>query len=111
MFEYIQRQTVLTRKPEEIQGWLLMRRAGLTSEQKSLIMAQLGKDLTCEKVATAMQNTFGQQSMPKEKSVKLSDVAQASYDDELYEDHLEYDEEPYDAQDYESNQEESGEMF
>ena len=69
LFEYIQRIRLSTRKvkefdielPDPVQGWFLLRRAGLTEEQKTLIMSQVGKDLSFEKVSQALQTTLGQQ--------------------------------------------------
>jgi len=124
LFEYIARQTQLTRKvaefkvvlPEEVQGWLLIRRANLTAEQRSLVMSQVGSTLTFEKVAQVMQTTFGQQSVPKERSIKFQDDDQHNdhyddhYDDQQVPDDAyygtdewddtHYEEEYYDEQDY-----------
>ena len=69
LFEYIQRIRLSTRKvkefdielPDPVQGWFLLRRAGLTEEQKTLIMSQVGKDLSFDKVSQALQTTLGQQ--------------------------------------------------
>ena len=38
--------------------------------KKALIMTQIGEKLTFETVAKALQTTFGQQSVPKEKGIK-----------------------------------------
>ena len=75
MFEYIQHIRQSTARiseynvvlPDEIQGWLLMRRAGLTDEQKSLVMTQCGKDLKMEKVCDVLQTTFGQTQVMSER--------------------------------------------
>ena len=42
---------------------MFLRRSGLTEEQKSLVMTQVGKDLEFERIITVMQKTFGQNSV------------------------------------------------
>ncbi len=78
-----------------------MRLAGLTEEQRSLVMAQLGKDLKFDKVAQVLQTTFGQQQMMTDKrnrqhapvAVHYQDFE--DYGDEAYFEHDEYEEDGY----------------
>jgi hypothetical protein len=46
--------------PDEVAGWLLMRRAGLTKEQTQLIQTTVGTETTVEKVEKALYLTLGQ---------------------------------------------------
>ena len=56
MFEYIQRIRLHARKlqqfkialPGEVGSWLLLRRAGLNEEQKTLVMSQVGMNIMLE---------------------------------------------------------------
>jgi len=71
LFDYIQRIRLATRKvkahsielPDQVQGWLLIRRAGFTEEQKTLIMSQSAGSLGFENIARIAQSTFRQQSV------------------------------------------------
>ena len=71
LFDYIQRIRLATRKvkahkielPDQVQGWLLIRRVWFMEEQKTLIMSQSAGMLGCENVARIAQATFGQQSV------------------------------------------------
>lgn len=87
LFDFIQRTRQATAKvaehnvklPEEVQGWLLLRRAGLSEDQKTLVTTQTGKDLKFDKVAEVLQTTFGQtQTM----NVRHSKVHYAKDEDE-----------------------------
>jgi len=90
LFEYIQRIRLATKKigefkitlPEPVQGWLLLSRAGLTPDQKTMVMTQVGKDLSFTKVSTAMETIFGQQSVMQEKSANTYVLDAEWYDDE-----------------------------
>ena len=77
---------MLTKRLPEVQGWLLLRRAGLTAEQKSLVMSQAGKGLTFDSVASNRQTTFGQESLPKpamaEKAITYQD--EEEYGDDAF---------------------------
>ena len=46
--------------PDAISGWLLLRRAGLTLEQRHLVMSQVGSDTEIAKVESALYFLFGQ---------------------------------------------------
>ena len=46
--------------PDAVSGWLLMRHANLTPEQRQLVMSQVPKDFTPEKIEEAMFYLFGQ---------------------------------------------------
>ena len=67
-FDYIARIRLSTNRvlghkidlPYEVRGWLLLRRAGLPEEQKTLVMSQIGTNLAFNKVAAVLQTTFGQ---------------------------------------------------
>ena len=48
------------RLPKEVTGWLLLRRSGLTQEQKQLVQSQCGPTLEEDKVEQAMYYLFGQ---------------------------------------------------
>ena len=71
--EFIQRQTRLARKikdynvelPELVQGWLLLRRAQLTPDQKSLVMSNIKGILNFTKIEETLTTLFGQSSFPK----------------------------------------------
>jgi hypothetical protein len=75
LFEYISRIRLSTKRiqehkiklPDKVRGWLLLRRAGLSEEQKTLVMSQCGTDLAFDKVASLMQTTFGEKQMPSDK--------------------------------------------
>ena len=45
--------------PDEVAGWLLMRRAGLTKEQTQLIQTSLGTETTDEKVEKSVVSDLG----------------------------------------------------
>ena len=84
MFEYIQlirlsARTELQLKidlQEEVRGWLLLRRAALKEEQKTLVMSQVGMTLTLERVAVVLQSTCGQQLGPQD-----TDASSALHDE------------------------------
>jgi len=46
--------------PDAISGWLLLKRAGLTMEQRQLVMSQCGSDTEISKVEGALYFLFGQ---------------------------------------------------
>ena len=46
--------------PSEITGWLLLRRSGLSQEQRQLVMSQTGSTLAEEKVEEALYYLYGQ---------------------------------------------------
>ena len=46
--------------PESISGWLLLRRAGLTADQRHLVMSQCGSNTETMKVEEVMYFLFGQ---------------------------------------------------
>ena len=46
--------------PDEIAGWLLLRRAGLSQEQRQLVLSQTSSTLAEEKVEQALYYLFGQ---------------------------------------------------
>ncbi len=68
LFDYIARIRFSTKRilehkidlPDQVRGWLLMCRAGLSEEQKTLVMSQPGANLAFDKVAAVLQTTFGQ---------------------------------------------------
>ena len=45
--------------PDEVAGWLLMRRAGLTKEQTQLIQTAVGTETTVEKVEKSVVSDLG----------------------------------------------------
>ena len=49
--------------PAPVDGWLLLRRAGLNSVETSLVMSQLQGDLANDRVSQVLELTFGQQSL------------------------------------------------
>ena len=104
MFEYINRVRLSTDKvakykvvlPDEIQGWLLMRRAGLTEEQKTLVMTQVGTDLKFEKIAKVLQTTFGQTQVMKSTGRHEKTYYEEDYqEDERWEEPPEYEDTYY----------------
>ena len=48
------------RLPKEVAGWLLLRRSGLSQEQKQLVQSQCGPTLEEDKVEQAMYYLYGQ---------------------------------------------------
>ena len=46
--------------PDEITGWLLLRRAALTKDQQHLVQTQVGRNLTLTNVEQSMYQVFGQ---------------------------------------------------
>ena len=78
LFDFIQRIRLSTRKikehgielPDQVQGWLLLRRAGLSDAQKAMIMTQVASTLSMDTVADCLQKTFGQQSIVSERHAK-----------------------------------------
>ena len=120
LFDYIARIRLSTKKvaehritlPDEVQGWLLMRRAGLSEEQKTLVMSQIGMDLGFEKVAKTLQSTFGQQQVMTDRRQKsavhyLEEGGDAQYDDDGYADDTYYQDDWY-QQDWEDEYDEDG---
>jgi len=117
LFDYIGRIRLSTKKilehkvdlPDKVRGWLLLRRAGLSEEQKTLVMSQVGTDLSFDKVASVLQTTFGEKQVPSERKKHTPSVHFAADEwDEPYDDYAEnfenYDhhewEEPYGAEEY-----------
>ena len=116
LFDYVQRTRQSTKKvkefkielPDKVQGWLLLRRAGLTAEQKALIMAQVGSDLAFDKVVAALQNTLGQTQVMTEKRggkqyLQQDELEDAAADDSWYDDEQDdvyYDDDGYGEDDY-----------
>ena len=83
--------------PDEVAGWLLMRRAGLTKEQTQLIQTTIGTETTVEKVEKALYLTLGQNhkvpSPAKFQNMRgrwKSDRAHFAEDEVYYEDDGEY---------------------
>ena len=50
--------------PPTVDGWLLLRRAGLNSVETSMVMSQLQGDLANDRVSQVLEQTFGQRSLP-----------------------------------------------
>ena len=50
--------------PEALKGWLLLRRCGLSREQRTLIQSHVGTDLTFERVRQTLYFSLGQDSLP-----------------------------------------------
>ena len=83
--------------PDEVAGWLLMRRAGLTKEQTQLIQTTVGTETTVEKVEKALYLTLGQNhkvpSPAKFNNMRgrgKTDRAHFAEDEVYYEDDGEY---------------------
>ena len=99
MFDYVNRFVQLTRRvgefniklPDEVQGWMLMRKAGLTTEQRQLIMAQVGTNLAFAQVSQVLQTTLGQQHTTDDHR-KRQKEAYYQDDDDIY-----YDDDPDDV--------------
>lgn len=59
--------------PDEVVGWLLMRRAGLTREQTQLIQTTVGTETKVENVEKALYLTLGQNHrLPSAKSINMN---------------------------------------
>ena len=83
--------------PDEVAGWLLMRRAGLTKEQKQLIQTTVETETAVEKVEKALYLTRGQNhkvpSPAKFNNMRgrwKTDRAHFAEDEVYYEDDGEY---------------------
>jgi len=71
LLEYFARVRKITRNvkehgiemPDEVQGWLLLRRAGLKREDRLMIMSRIG-DMKLATVTQALTFTYGQDSTP-----------------------------------------------
>ena len=71
LLEYFTRVQKITRNvkehgiemPDEVQGWLLLRRAGLKREDRLMIMSRIG-DMKLATVTQALTFTYGQDSTP-----------------------------------------------
>ena len=72
LFDFIARFRAVERKlkthdlqmPEKIRAWMLLRKSGYDANQKALVMSIVGvkENFTFDKVAGAMESTFGQES-------------------------------------------------
>ena len=94
--------------PSEVTGWLMLRRSGLTQEQKQLVQGQCGATLEESKVEEAMYYLFGQDyrgrvgpqvrynnhqhSKGKNNNWRKTSQAYTTYDEDNYE------EEAYEAE-------------
>ena len=75
LLEYFTRVQRITRSvkehgielPDEVQGWLLLRRAGLKREDRLMIMSRIS-DMKMATVTQALTFTYGQDAMPKHRS-------------------------------------------
>ena len=103
--------------PTAVSGWLLLRRAGLTVEQRQLVQTNVGSAMEEVKIEEAMFLLFGQdyrraQNEPSRGfrgkgaarwSGRKSHAAYAAADEPFYEDDFEYDlEETYAADEHEA---------
>lgn len=86
--------------PDDLRGWLLLRRSGISTEQRTLIMGNLGKDLSLAFVTTALYFSFGQDSLPhrhyKHGHAYLGVTADQDDDDDV-DDFFDYDDHGDDA--------------
>eukprot|EP00435_Cladocopium_sp_Y103_P075356 s4_g56.t1 len=57
LFERCARKTGV-KFPDEARGWLMLHRAGLSEEQKAVVIARAGGDLSREKISTAMRSCY-----------------------------------------------------
>lgn len=57
LFERCARKTGL-KFPEEARGWLMLHRAGLSEEQKAVVIARAGGDLNLEKISTSLRSCY-----------------------------------------------------
>jgi hypothetical protein len=70
LFEYINRSRQLESRlreheiklPSSVHGWMLLRTGGYDRRERNLILGQLGRDISFDRVAEALQLTFGQES-------------------------------------------------
>ncbi len=89
LFEYVQRIHEATKKvsefksrlPEKVQGWLLLRRAGLTYEQRPIIITLVGKTVTFDNLASSMQLVLGQHQTMSERRARYVNLAEHAADD------------------------------
>ena len=59
--------------PEELYGWLLVRRGGFTKTQRELVFSACADDMGFKKVAEHLEATFGPDSLPdRSESVNLA---------------------------------------
>eukprot|EP00435_Cladocopium_sp_Y103_P073897 s9_g45.t1 len=57
LFEKCARKTGV-KFPDEARGWLMLHRAGLSEEQKAVVIARAGGDLNREKISTALRSCY-----------------------------------------------------
>ena len=60
--------------PDEVRDWLLLRRAGLSKEQTTLEISQLGVNLMFKRVAVVLQSTFAQQQVMTDRMARTPAV-------------------------------------
>ncbi len=91
LLDYTTRFTVTHRKikghgvvlPDEVAGWMMMRKAGLSKSETTAILSQVGKDLMPETVEHALKLTLGLDNAPSSKA-DVRYVEEAYDPDETY---------------------------
>ena len=71
VFEKCARKTGV-KFPDQARGWLTLHRAGLTDEQKAVVIARAGGDLTREAVSTSLRSCYPD-LVAKKKAIALVD--------------------------------------
>ena len=69
IFERCQRKTNVN-FPDQARGWLMLHRSGLSEEQKAVVIARAGGDLSREKVGAALRSYYPDYAA-KKKSIAL----------------------------------------
>ena len=85
-FDKLQRKTNVS-FPEEARGWVILHRAGLTSEQQAVVLARSLGVLKREEIGKAMRSCYPEFSCPKRRAfgagiVDEDDLELAEVDDE-----------------------------
>ena len=50
--------------PAKVLGWLLLRRSGISADHRALILSQVGKEITLDKVEEQLKLCFGMDCLP-----------------------------------------------
>ncbi len=80
--------------PEKAFGWLLLRRAALSSDQRSLVLSQVGEDIAFDKVQAQLKLVFGLDSIPdgntRGKAAALMAEEHSLDDENFYSEEFDY---------------------
>ena len=91
--------------PDAAVAWLFLRKSGLSSEQRSIILSQTDTKLTLSSVQRAVYFTFGQDSKIESKWSKDKETAfyQDDYDEDWDDEYYDYEPDEYEEAYYEND--------